>query len=129
MLDHQHLIVRAEISNPPTDTSSVKLWLEELIIGIGMNLAIGLEANPIAYYCTQLGNRGLTAAAILETSHSVVHFWDDINPGIMQFDLYSCSCVDIDQIFNFLTIFKPIKIEYKFLDRDSSLTVISSGVI
>ena len=127
MLDHQHLIVRAEVMSPPTCTNLVKDWLKEIIDAIGMKLASGLEANPISYYCELDNNKGLTAAAILETSHVVVHFWDDVVPGIMQFDLYSCSHIDIDMIFSYLTQFKVKKVQYKFIDRNHGLADISEG--
>jgi S-adenosylmethionine/arginine decarboxylase-like enzyme len=127
MLDHKHLIVRAEVDKPPTSIITVKAWLTKIIDGIGMKVAQGLEANPIAYYCNLPGNRGLTAIAILETSHCAVHFWDDIIPGIMQFDLYSCANIEIDHIFNYLLVYEPKKVEFKFLDRNYGLKELSNG--
>jgi S-adenosylmethionine/arginine decarboxylase-like enzyme len=126
MLEHQHIIIRAEICNPPVDIVVAKAWLSEVVNGIGMKLAAGLECNPNAYYCELEGNRGLTCMAILETSHCVAHFWDDVNPGIMQFDLYSCSCIEVEQILEFLEPFQPLKVEYKFLDRNTELRDLGS---
>jgi S-adenosylmethionine/arginine decarboxylase-like enzyme len=127
MLEHRHLIIRAEVRNPPTCPEYIKKWLVDVISSIGMKLASGLEANPIAYYCDLPGNEGLTGAAILETSHSVIHIWDSDSPAIIQYDLYSCSDIDLDVIFAQLEQFEPFKIEYKFFDRDHGLTLVVEG--
>ena len=128
MLEHRHVIIRAEVSNPPTSPEFIKQWLTAVIHSIGMKLAVGLEANPIAYYCDLDGNQGLTGAAILETSHTAIHVWDSDSPAIIQYDLYSCSAIDLDVIFAHMEQFKPTKIEYKFFDRDNDLTMVTQGV-
>lgn len=81
ILEHRHLIVRSKILNPITDPTKAKDFLKRIIEGIGMKLAVGLEANPIAYYCNLDNNQGLTAAAILETSHCAMHIWDEDEPA------------------------------------------------
>lgn len=127
MLEHQHLIIRAEVNKPPTSPEWLKQWLVQIIQDIGMNLAKGLEANPISYYCELDGNQGLTGAAILETSHTAFHSWDDVVPAVIQYDIYSCSAVDITKIISHFDQFEPIKLEYKFLDRATDLIELSSG--
>ena len=122
MLEHQHIIVWAEVNNPPTCPLAIKQWLGSVVEGIGMKLAVGPAANPISYYCDLQGNKGLTGVAILETSHCAIHVWDDVKPGVMQFDLYSCSKIDPQQIFKFLEPFGIVKSQYKFLDRSNGLT-------
>jgi hypothetical protein len=65
---HQHLIVRAEVAKPPleADLATVCAWMSKLIADIGMK-----ELAPArARYCPVPGNRGLTADAIIETSHA-----------------------------------------------------------
>jgi S-adenosylmethionine/arginine decarboxylase-like enzyme len=124
LLEHKHLIVRAEVRLPPRCPVYIKQWLSSIIDGIGMKLAQGLEANPISYYCNLEGNEGLTGAAILETSHTVIHVWSEVSPAIIQYDLYSCSCIDIDLVLSFFEEFQPTKIEYKFIDRDQALTLL-----
>jgi predicted flavoprotein YhiN len=70
-----------------------------------------------------IGNRGITGAAIIETSHIVVHFWDEVSPALMQFDVYSCGELDPDKICNKIKKdFNTTKIEYKFLDRENDLS-------
>lgn len=131
ILEHRHLIVRSKITKPLTDPEKAKEFIKRIIAGIGMQLAIGLEANPIAYYCNLDGNNGLTAAAILETSHCAMHIWDEDEPATLQFDLYSCHEFDIETIkpfFEELGIVEGTN-EYFFINRDDGLKIISEGKI
>jgi S-adenosylmethionine/arginine decarboxylase-like enzyme len=118
LLVHKHLIVRAEVYRPPMDEEVLKSWLEEFILEIGMKVMMG----PYVKYSNMVGNRGITGAAIIETSHIVMHVWDEVHPALMQFDVYSCGefepetiCKKIEQDFT------VHKIEYKFLDREHDL--------
>ena len=94
--EHKHLIVRAEVEKPPIDP-------------------------PYATYCAVPGNAGLTAAVIIETSHIVLHVWDEGPIGELQFDVYTCSSLNPHDIFQELDQFSPIKIEYKYLNREQGL--------
>jgi len=118
LLVHKHLIVRAEAIDPPMNEEFLRRWLEEFISDIGMKVMMG----PYVKYSHMLGNRGITGAAIIETSHIVMHVWDEPNPALLQFDVYSCGefnpqviCDKIKKDFN------TTKIEYKFLDREDGL--------
>jgi S-adenosylmethionine/arginine decarboxylase-like enzyme len=118
LLVHKHLIVRAEVYRPPMDEEFLRRWLNQFIEEIGMKVMMG----PFVQYSNMVGNRGITGAAIIETSHIVMHVWDEVHPALMQFDVYSCG------EFNPETICKKIekdftvhKIEYKFLDREHDL--------
>jgi S-adenosylmethionine/arginine decarboxylase-like enzyme len=123
---HQHLIVRAEVSNPPKaeDCAAVCAWMSSLIRDIGMKEL----AAPRARYCDVPGNRGLTADAIIETSHSALHSWDECSPALVMWDVYTCSTLDIEVVFRAMDIFSPSKIEYKFLDREHGLILVDEGV-
>jgi S-adenosylmethionine/arginine decarboxylase-like enzyme len=121
MLVHKHLIIRAEINNPPRDTDWVINWLKELTSKIGMKICMG----PISAYVDVPGNRGLTAVVVIETSHMAIHVWDEGSPGLIQMDVYTCGKLDTDIIFKELEQFDPVKIEYKYLDREHGLTEIS----
>jgi S-adenosylmethionine/arginine decarboxylase-like enzyme len=118
LLVHKHLIVRAEAVSPPMDEEFLRRWLEKFIEEIGMKVMMG----PYVKYSNMIGNRGITGAAIIETSHIVMHVWDEPNPALLQFDVYSCGefnpetiCEKIKKDFN------TTKIEYKFLDREHDL--------
>ena len=114
MLPHKHLLVRAKISNPISDTEQISKWVSSLVESIQMKILHG----PVAVYCGKSGNRGITASAIIETSHIVLHTWDETDPALLQLDVYTCSHLEINIVFEALSIFKPITLDYKFLDRE-----------
>ena len=121
VLVHKHLIVRAEAKNPPMDEAVLTEWFKKFIDEIGMKVMMG----PYVKYSHMIGNRGITGAAIIETSHIVVHFWDEVSPALMQFDVYSCGEFDPETICNKIKRdFNTTKIEYKFLDRENDLSEI-----
>jgi len=125
VLVHKHLIVRAEAVNPPMIEQQLKDWLYNFIESINMKVLMG----PYVVYHDVPGNRGITGAAIIETSHIVMHVWDEPSPALMQFDVYSCGEFDPEVICKKIKKdFDIVKIEYKFLDRDTELKDISGGM-
>lgn len=121
MLKHKHLVVRCECELPPVAPRTVTEWVKTVIESIGMKIMMG----PYAAYCHTEGNRGVTCTAIIETSHVAVHVWDEASPGLIQLDVYSCSDFAIEDVLSHLQQFDPVLIDYKFLDRDSGVTVVS----
>lgn len=117
MLVHKHLIVRAEVNNAPTDVKSTKKWLKRIVKRIGMKIMKG----PYGVYCEMPGNRGLTIACIIETSHIVLHSWDEDTPHMIQVDVYTCGPLNTNIIFDELQVFDPVRVEYKYLDREYGL--------
>jgi S-adenosylmethionine/arginine decarboxylase-like enzyme len=120
VLEHKHLIVRAEVRQPPSDEQWACTWVRSLIDKIGMRALVG----PFAKYLDVEGNRGLTVACIIETSHIAMHVWDEPNPALVQLDVYTCGALDINIIFRELEQFEPVRIEYKYLDREHGLVEI-----
>ena len=115
---HKHLIIRAETKNTPTDQYVVEKWMKELIEEIGMVICKG----PISAYVDQPGNKGLTVVTIIETSHIAMHVWDEVDPGLMQLDVYTCGPFDPKIVFKKLKdSFNPVKIQWKYLDREHDL--------
>jgi S-adenosylmethionine/arginine decarboxylase-like enzyme len=126
VLEHKHLIVRAELKEPPYSPHEIKLWMKQLVDRIGMNILMG----PYAVYSDMEGNQGLTAVTIIETSHIALHVWDEAEPALMQLDVYTCSHLDINQVFESIQEWEPTKIEYKYIDREHELcTLIDKRVI
>ena len=74
--------------------------------------------GPTATYCKMEGNRGVTAFAIIETSHVALHIWDEVDPGLVQLDVYSCSDFEPKKVLDILQELKPTKVEHKYLDRE-----------
>ena len=124
VLVHKHLIIRAEAVSPPMEVPHLTDWLHNFIDFINMKVLMG----PYVVYHDVPGNRGITGAAIIETSHIVMHVWDEPSPALMQFDVYSCGEFDAETICKKIQKdFNIVKIDYKFLDRETGLKDVSGG--
>jgi|TARA_R100001163_G_scaffold65648_2_gene63729 S-adenosylmethionine/arginine decarboxylase-like enzyme len=122
LLVHKHLIIRAEAIKPPVDEKLLKEWFLEFVKAINMKLFMG----PYVKYCEMKGNRGITAVAIIETSHIAMHIWDEVSPALMQFDVYSCGDLNVEDICRKIeNDFEIRKMEFKFLNREAGLQEIS----
>ena len=107
VLVHKHLIIRAEAVKPPMEIPYLTDWLHNFIDSINMKVLMG----PYVTYHDIPGNRGITGAAAL-----------------MQFDVYSCGAFDPEEICKKIQKdFDVVKIEYKFLDRETELRDIAGG--
>lgn len=125
MTEHKHLIIRAEVNNPPKIPKDAEQWLLELVKKIDMKLLSCISHNPNSGYCTVNGNRGLTAVVLIETSHIILHSWDESDPALIELDLYSCKDFNVDDVIEHLDEFNPSKIEYMFIDRTDKLVLLS----
>ena len=117
---HKHLIVRVNIGWCPQeeDLNKISDWIRNLIKKINMKLLAG----PYTTYVNETGNKGMTSVDINETSHIALHIWDEVNPGLMQLDVYSCANFNPQDVFDKVNeLFQTIKMEYKFLDREKEL--------
>ena len=123
-LDHKHLLIRAEVNNCPMrdNLGYVLEWMQSLITKIDMKLMQG----PNISYVDQEGNRGITCMALIETSHIVLHIWDEQKPGLFQLDVYSCKPFDLNIVIKHLKdSYDVTKLQYKFLDRKTDLIMLS----
>ena len=77
--------------------------------------------GPYAVYSDMEGNRGLTAATIIETSHVVMHIWDETEPAMVQLDVYTCGPLDPYAVVESLKEMDPVHIDMKYLDREHDL--------
>ena len=121
-LEHKHLIVRAEVLDPPRDEKQTSEQITNLIERIGMKILMG----PYAKYVTMEGNRGLTIATIIETSHVVMHTWDETDPAIIQLDVYTCGPLEPQIVIEWLNQYQPVKIDHKYLDREFNIKELST---
>ena len=119
-MEHKHIIIRAEVNKPPQDIRKVKKWLRKLVKAIGMR-PLG---QPSAVYVDTENNKGITAVQCIETSHIALHCWDEDSPGLLQLDVYTCGPFEENIIFEEIKQFNPVKVEYKYLDREKNLTEI-----
>lgn len=125
VLEHKHLIVRAELNNPPQCTAQIEEWMRNLVSAIEMKILMG----PYSVYSDMVGNRGLTAVTIIETSHIALHVWDECEPALAQLDVYTCSKLDIQAVLKAIQLWDPTKVEYKYIDRENGLTLIEKNEV
>lgn len=107
---HNHLLLNAKVKKPPKDVGKTIDWLKELVESIDMKIVQG----PFASYVQKEGNRGITAAVMIETSHIAFHVWDEEDPALLQFDLYTCSTLPVPQVIKMVDKFMKIK-SYKYV--------------
>ena len=120
-LVHKHIILRIEANKPQLE-DELKEWMVELVDKIGMKILAGPISANIDY---MPGNNGPTCVVIIETSHFACHVWNDVDPALIQLDVYTCSELDPQTVFDALDKWDPIKIDYKYLDRETNLSLVS----
>ena len=123
MPKHKHLIIRAEVNRPLKGEKETKQWLRKLVKKIDMKIIKG----PYASYVSKEGNRGITGVVMIETSHIAMHVWDESNPALIQLDVYTCSSLDKNKVFEALDDFDPVKVEYKQFDREYAIKEETNG--
>lgn len=115
-LKHKHLLIRAEVQNPPKNEEETISWMRKLIKTIDMNILAG----PYSTRVSKKGNKGLSGVAIIDTSHISIHTWDENNPALIQLDVYSCKEFKKADVIDCLDEFKPVTVEYKYFDRETN---------
>jgi len=114
-LFHKHLLVNARVKNPISSEEEGIGFLTRLVENIDMKIIQG----PFASYVDKPGNRGLTAIVMIETSHIAFHIWDEEDPGLIQFDLYTCGKLNLQAVIAmFYETFNVIDIDYVLFDRE-----------
>jgi S-adenosylmethionine/arginine decarboxylase-like enzyme len=84
-------------------------------------------AGPTSIYVNEPGNEGITGTVTLATSHSSIHVWDQLDPAMFQFDIYSCSCFSAEEVLAHLDEFGLIEYEWIYIDRNHGLELVSKG--
>lgn len=123
VIEHKHLLIRAECNKPPIFTFEASAWMRELIKKIGMELLSGPHAERVE----DPGNVGVTCVAIIKTSHLAMHVWEESSPSVIQLDVYTCGPLQQEDVFDHLAQFEPTRISWKYLDREHDLKEIASG--
>jgi S-adenosylmethionine/arginine decarboxylase-like enzyme len=123
---HNHLLLNAKVNQPPADTAAAITWLTELVDAIDMKIVQG----PFASYIEAEGNRGLTASVMIETSHIAFHVWDETEPGLLQFDLYTCSTLPFLDVLNKIHEFMDIQsYRYMILEREEEFRMMDKSPV
>lgn len=124
MLFHKHLLINAKVKNPMASEQEAIDFLTNLVNKIDMKIIKG----PFASYVDKPGNRGLTAIVMIETSHIAFHIWDEADPGLVQFDLYTCGSLDLGKTLSiFEESFEVDTLDYVLFDRENGFEVEASG--
>jgi S-adenosylmethionine/arginine decarboxylase-like enzyme len=118
---HNHILLNGPVKNPPRDTEEAIEWLRQLVSDIDMKVIQG----PYASYVEVPGNKGLTAAVMIETSHIAFHVWDEEDPALLQFDLYTCSTLPIPIVIESIDKWMQF-VDYKYIvyERATGFNVI-----
>lgn len=124
MIYHKHLLINAKVNNPMNTEEQGVEFLKFLVDQINMKIIKG----PFASYVDAPGNRGLTAIVMIETSHIAFHIWDEPEPGLLQFDLYTCGELDLDKVISIMKDYFNIhSMEYIQFDRENGFVEEQSG--
>jgi S-adenosylmethionine/arginine decarboxylase-like enzyme len=124
MLFHKHLLINARVNNPMASEEEAIAFLSTLVEKIDMKIIKG----PFASYVDKPGNKGLTAIVMIETSHIAFHIWDEVDPGHIQFDLYTCGELDLSKVLLIFGEYFDVKtMDYVLFDRENGFVVESEG--
>lgn len=121
---HQHLLIKCWVLNPPKKEEELNEWFINLVEKVGMKVVAG----PTSVYVNEPGNEGLTGTVTLATSHASIHIWDQETPSMIQFDIYSCKCFNLEQVLDCFKPFELIKAEWMMIDRNGTPKVSSEGI-
>jgi len=124
MIYHKHLLVNAKVKNPINSEQQGIDFLTNLVNQIDMKIIKG----PFASYVDKEGNKGLTAIVMIETSHIAFHIWDEVDPALIQFDLYTCGKLDLEKVLKiFKETFAVESLEFILFDRENGFVEEVSG--
>jgi S-adenosylmethionine/arginine decarboxylase-like enzyme len=119
-------MIRGTAQNPPTDAEITYYWLKKIVEIINMKIIYG----PFVSYVDTPGNRGTTAMVMIETSHIAFHVWDEKDPALVQFDLYTCSELNTEVVLEEVNKFFNFKdYEYLVFDRENSFILIDGSFL
>ena len=126
MIYHKHLLVNAKVNNSVMSEAQGIEFLTNLVDKIDMKIIKG----PFASYVNVEGNRGLTGIVMIETSHIAFHIWDEVRPGLVQFDLYTCGQLELDNVISlFKDTFDVVSLDYVLFDRENGFKIEAEGSI
>ena len=121
---HNQLLVNGYTNNAIKSEAAAVEWMQSLVDSINMKTIQG----PYASYVTKEGNRGLTCIVMIETSHIALHVWDEPNPAEIQFDLYTCGELPVEEILKKLeNELGLIDYHYMVLERETGFNVLNKS--
>ena len=65
---------------------------------------------------------------MIETSHIAFHIWDEVDPGHLQLDLYTCGRLELDLVLSIIKdTFNIVEMDFMLFDRENGFVVEQSG--
>jgi S-adenosylmethionine/arginine decarboxylase-like enzyme len=123
---HNHILLNGYVTNPPTNEEETIAWMKQLVSDIDMKIIQG----PYASYVNKEGNRGLTATVMIETSHIALHVWDEEQPALIQFDLYTCSTLPVPTVIDSINKYMGLeKYWYMVMERRNGFNVVETHTV
>jgi S-adenosylmethionine/arginine decarboxylase-like enzyme len=119
---HQHLLIRAHVTNPPREVEVANQWVRRLVEAIDMKICI----EPRSIYVDVPGNEGLTGQVGIETSHIAYHIWDAESPALVQMDVYSCKGFKEATVLELLGEWGIVDIQTLLIDRNIGFELLGS---
>jgi S-adenosylmethionine/arginine decarboxylase-like enzyme len=121
---HNQLLINGYTNNAITSEAEAVEWMQSLVDSINMKTIQG----PYASYVTKDGNKGLTCVVMIETSHIALHVWDEPDPAEIQFDLYTCGELPVQDVINNLeSSLGLFNYKYLVLEREVGFNQVMSG--
>ena len=121
---HNQLLVNGKARKPLVGEAETVEWMTKLVDQIEMKIIQG----PYASYVEKEGNRGVTCVVMIETSHIALHVWDETDPALIQFDLYTCSTLPVDDVLNNLASTFDLELyEYMVIERAEQFNILREG--
>jgi len=113
------------MSIPPKEEAHLNEFFKKLVEKVRMVVVAG----PTSVYVNEVGNEGITGTVTLATSHASIHVWDNENPAMFQFDIYSCSNFTPRQILDHIDDWFGLnEAHWQFIDRNGSeFLILDSG--
>jgi len=123
---HNHILLNGYVTNPPVNEEETIAWMKQLVSDIDMKIIQG----PYASYVSKEGNRGLTATVMIETSHIALHVWDEEQPALIQFDLYTCSTLPVPTVIDSINKYMGLeKYWYMVMERRNGFNVVETHTV
>jgi S-adenosylmethionine/arginine decarboxylase-like enzyme len=124
MIQHKHLLINALVKRPIKQTHEAEKFLQNLVITIDMKPLI----RPVVRYVETEGNRGMTGAILIETSHIAFHIWDEQEPAKLRFDLYTCGELNDELVQAYVDRqFGIISGHWMLYDREDLMVLLDEG--
>ena len=113
------------MKTPPKTEKILNIFFTQLVNTVGMKVVAG----PTSVYVNEPGNEGITGTVTLATSHGSIHVWDNTNPAMFQFDLYSCCEFSPKVVLKHIDDwFGLLEAHYQMIDRNGNdFKIIDSG--